>query len=367
MKKAIATLEKQLPDWMETAVVPGLSLALINEGEIVWAEAFGLADVEAKTPVTTETVFEAASLTKPFFATAVLQLVEANILDLDAPITTYLSASDLQAERLFEQEQDPHRFDYVPNEPRLHQLTIRQILSHTPGLQNWTDRGQPLQFYFTPGSRFSYSGNGYNLLQTIIAQYIKQSPESMLHERLIEPLGMTHSGLISAEVAGLHLATKHDAEGKPEASSQWEFMYAAASLQTTAHDFGRFLLALLNPKGTSPTLLQPATTAQMWQPQVQVNWNMAWADDWPLENPEVLPDVAWGLGWGLQTSNGRTAFWQWGNNGSFRSFALGYPDKGSAIAMFTNSANGDKLWEPILEATFSDKHPALNWMFNKRG
>ncbi len=111
MKQAITTLEKQLPDWMETAVVPGLSLALIYDGEMIWTEAFGLADVETNTAVTTETVFEAASLTKPFFATAVLQLVEEGIIDLDTPLITYLPEHEQQAERIFEQTDDPVLFD----------------------------------------------------------------------------------------------------------------------------------------------------------------------------------------------------------------------------------------------------------------
>ena len=360
MKNAIATLAKEIPNWMKTAVVPGLSLALINEGEMVWVKAFGLADVETNTPVTTETVFEAASLTKPFFATAVLQLVEEGILALDTPLITYLPESEQQAERLFEQTDDPILFDYVVNERRLQQLTARHVLSHTPGYQNWTDGGNGLEFYFSPGTRFSYSGNGFNLLQKVIAQLVNQSPEDMMEERLLNPLVMKHSGVTAKAVEGLHIPTKYDEEGKPDTPYQWKQMYAAASLQTTATDYGRFLCALLN---SSSNLLQPETLKAMWQPQVQVNWNMPWGEGWPEENPETLPDVAWGLGWGLQMSNDRTAFWHWGDNGSFKAFTLGFADTGSAIAMFANSKNGGQLWQPILETAFGGEYPALNWIF----
>ena len=367
MKKAIATLAKEIPNWMETAVVPGLSLALIDEGEMVWTKAFGLADVETNTPVTTNTVFEAASLTKPFFATAVLQLVEEGTLALDTSLITYLPESEQQAERIFEQTDDPILFDYVVNEPRLQQLTTRHVLNHTSGFQNWTDGGKALEFYFSPGERFSYSGNGFNLLQKVIAQLINQAPESMMQERLLNPLGMEHSGLTAQAVEGLRIPTKYNEAGEPDTPYQWQLMYAAASLQTTAVDYGRFLLSLLNPNESHPVLLQPETIAQMWQPQLQVNWNMPWHEGWPEEKPETVPNVAWGLGWGLQTSNNRTAFWHWGDNGCFKAFTLGFADSGTAIAMFTNSKNGDQLWQPILETAFGGEYPILNWIFDKRG
>ncbi len=364
MRQAIAELNKQLPAWMETAVVPGLSLAIIQAGEIVWEKGYGVADITTKEAVTTETVFEAASLTKPLFATAVLQLVEAGVFDLDTPLLTYLSEAERRAERLFDQDGDGAEFlfGYVPNDPLLHQLTLRHILSHTAGFRNWTDAGEPLQFFFTPGARFSYSGDGYHLLQKIVARVMGQQPASLMRERLLEPLGMAHSGLTNQEITGLHLATKHDKQGQTEGQSEWKTMYAAASLMTTAADYGRFLRSLLNPQPSNPACLQPGTIAQMWQPQVQVNWNVTRRDDWPLAQPELLPDVAWGLGWGLQTGGNRLAFWQWGDNGSFKAFTLGFPDEGTAVVMLSNSKNGDTLWRPILQVLFGGDYPALDWL-----
>ena len=363
MKQTIAVLEKELPIWMETAVVPGLSIALIHDGELAWVDAFGLADVETQTPVTTNTVFEAASLTKPFFATAVLQLVEEGVLDLDTPLITYLPLEEQQADHIFDHGKEvvDYWFGYVPSKPRLQQLTLRHVLAHTTGFPNWAGAGKPLKFHFAPGSRFSYSGDGFNLVQKIIAQLINQDTETMLQQRLLEPLNMTHSGLTSKELVGLQIASKYDENGTVETPSQWNYFYAAASLQTTALDYGRFLLALINPNFN---LLQPQTIAQMWQPQIQVNRNMPWLKDWPVENPEILPNVAWGLGWGLQQNDARTAFWHWGDNGSFKAFALGLPDEGSAIVMFANSKNGDQLWQPILETVFGGNFPALDWIFN---
>ncbi|MCP4357171.1 MAG: beta-lactamase family protein [Chloroflexi bacterium] len=366
MKQAIAELEKQLPVWMETAVIPGLSLAIIHEGEMAWMRGYGVADMNTKEVVTTETVFEAASLTKPLYAAAILQLVEDGLLDLDTPLLTYLPEAEQQAERLFDREEDAaeYLFGYVPNEPCLHQLTLRHILSHTPGFPNWTDSGEPLRFFFTPGARFSYSGDGYNMLQKIVARVTDQNPAVMMQERLLGPLGMAHSGLTSQGVAGLHVAAKHDEEGEIESQSEWKTMYAAASLHTTAPDYGRFLLSLLNPNSSNPACLQPETIAQLWQPQVQVNWNVPWSDNWPIEKPELLPDVAWGLGWGLQMSDGRLAFWHWGDNGSFKAFTLGFPDVGSAVVMLSNSKNGDTLWQPILQRLYDGDYPALDWLEN---
>jgi CubicO group peptidase (beta-lactamase class C family) len=363
MKQAINKLTQQLPDWMEKACVPGLSIALVDQGELIWTEGFGLADVATNSPVTTDTVFEAASLTKPFFATAVLQLVEENKLSLDTPVITYLPREEQQAERLFDRANDPepYLFGYMPNDPRLHQLTTRHILSHQPGFTNWTNQGEPLRFFFTPGTHFSYSGDGYNLLQKIVACITSQQPPAIMQERLFAPLQMTRSWMADEKPTNQQIATKYDKEGKPEEPSNWLMMYAAASLQTTAPDYARFLLSLLKPDPTNRACLQPATIAQMWQPQVQTNTNGPSREDWPLKEPELVPDVAWGLGWGLQTNERGTAFWHSGDNGNFKAFTFGIPDEGTAVVMFANSINGDQLWRPILQTIFGDhRYPSLD-------
>jgi len=89
-KQAISNLERDIPGLLQQADVPGLSIALIHNGKIVWTGAFGLANAKTKKPVTKTTVFEAASLSKPVFAYGVMKLVDKGMLNLDTPLNKYL-------------------------------------------------------------------------------------------------------------------------------------------------------------------------------------------------------------------------------------------------------------------------------------
>jgi len=137
-----AMLDQRIPEWMSQAEVVGLSVALIYSSEdesdpVVWQRGFGLKDAESGEPVTPETVFQAASLSKPAFAYTVLVASAGGLLDLDTPLSTYLP--------------EP----YIPEDARLHRITARHVLSHTPGFPNWRPKEQPLRIHFPGGERFT--------------------------------------------------------------------------------------------------------------------------------------------------------------------------------------------------------------------
>ncbi len=136
-------IEKHVPELMKQAAVPGLSLTLIRGAKVFWSQAFGVRSSVSQEPVTPDTVFEAASLSKPVFAYASLKLCEAGILDLDTPLTEYLP--------------DPS----APDKAQLALVTMRHVLSHSTGFPNWQPKGESLRIHFGPGGRFSYSGEGY--------------------------------------------------------------------------------------------------------------------------------------------------------------------------------------------------------------
>ncbi len=162
---------------MDQGRVPGASIAMIRNGELVGARGLGLADASAGTPVTAETLFEAASLSKPVFAYMVLKLAERGELDLDRPLSEILPHPDL-------------------DDPRRDQLTARQVLSHTTGLPNWrpgrwSDNPGPLVLSFDPGSRFSYSGEGFEYLRRVVEKLTGSGLEDLATREIFEPLGMS--------------------------------------------------------------------------------------------------------------------------------------------------------------------------------
>jgi CubicO group peptidase (beta-lactamase class C family) len=128
----IARLERRIPALMKDGDVPGLSVALIRHGEVVWHRGFGVTNVQTGASVTDDTVFEAASLSKPVFAYAVLKLVDRGVIDLDRPLKQYLPGLYGSAD-----------------DPRLGLITARDVLRHTTGLQNWPNGA--LKTFFTPG------------------------------------------------------------------------------------------------------------------------------------------------------------------------------------------------------------------------
>jgi CubicO group peptidase (beta-lactamase class C family) len=132
-------LERQIPSLLRAKQVPGLSMALIHGGRVVWSRGFGVMNAGSAIPVTADTLFEAGSMSKPVFAYAVMKLCETNVLDLNTPLTRYIS------ER------------WIENDPRIDLISARHVLSHTSGFQNWRSEAEPLRIHFAPGTQHLYS------------------------------------------------------------------------------------------------------------------------------------------------------------------------------------------------------------------
>ena len=335
------TLETVVPQVMDKAVIPGASIAIVQH-DTVWQQQWGVMNANTQQPVTADTRFQAASLSKPVFAFGVLQLVAANQLDLDTPLMSYLPTA--------QQNEDP-LFNHIVNEPKLHKITARHVLCHTPGFPNWAAKEAKLKTYFMPGTRFSYSGEGYHFLQRVVEQIVQQPAAEWIQSAVLNPLNMTKASFTVTNVDASDVAVGHDKAGK--AADFWEMlqMGAAYSLHCTAVEFANFLQEVLRSS---------AVTTLMLTLQIQVNDSTSNHKEWPNEAAPTDPQVAWGLGWGLQNDG---LFWQWGDNGTFKAFAAGKVASGTAVAIFANSQNGDALWRPILEATFGcQAFPALNWL-----
>ncbi len=188
-------LEAQVPSLLAAARVPGLSIALVRNGQVAWARGFGVKNSSANAAVDANTLFEAGSVSKTVFAYAVMKLSEKRILDLDRPLTNYVS------ER------------WITDDPRFTQITARHVLSHTSGLQNWRSVKEPLRMHFDPGAKWLYSGEGYSYLQLVVAHLtgrVTQSCEKLfdgitvcateidayLKTSLLRPFGMPTSGYV---------------------------------------------------------------------------------------------------------------------------------------------------------------------------
>lgn len=359
----------QLPKMMEFAGVPGVAIVTVENGRAGWRSDYGLRNADTKAPVTKETVFPAASLSKPVFSYAVLQLVDEGLIDLDRPLIEYLPG------------------EHVPNEPRAKTITSRHVMSHSTGLPNWRFRANDqLQLAFAPGERFSYSGEGFSYLQRVVEKITGKGLEQFMRERVFEPFGMKDSSFIWLPQYEKHAAMSHNHRGQVvppfgvghipkmlDLAAKWEkplgtwhyadleramptldanlpalpnfmMMNAAASLQTTTADFARFLTRWQVPSGEK-YVLKKETAAEMLKPQVQIN--------------EAL---SWGLGIGLEKFAGRSYFWHWGDNGNYKAFVIGEREKNWAMTIFTNARFGHKIWERIVREATGIDHPSFLWI-----
>ncbi len=320
--------EAAITDLMARAEIPGLSIALVAGGEVVWDAALGSANAETGAPVTPETVFEAASLTKPVVAYAVLKLVERGELDLDAPLWEMLP------------------YPRLAHDDRARSITARHVLSHTAGLPNWG--GDPLEMTRTPGLRWGYSGEGFVYLQRVLESRSGAALGELVRREVFEPLGMTSSSLVWRAEYERTSAVPHDIIGNALSKGRPSEANAAASLHTTARDYGRFLAAVLEGRG-----LEGRTVVEMLTPASQVEGRG------PTDNAMSLQ---WGLGWGLQNGDRLNSIWHWGDNGTFRCFVIAYPLQESGVVYFTNSENGLAIAEDMISRFFRDTHHSVRWL-----
>jgi CubicO group peptidase (beta-lactamase class C family) len=182
----------RLPELMEIAGVPGVAMGLVRDGAIRWSHYVGVTDANTKQPVGADTLWPAASLSKPAFTFAALRLVDEGKLDLDRPLRSYVP-------------------DHAPDDPRGNTITARHVLSHSSGLRNWRNRAdQPLVPDFDPGTRFQYSGEGFYYLQRAVEHITGMGFEQFMEVRLFNPLGMKASTYSWRRDVATRLVSGHD-------------------------------------------------------------------------------------------------------------------------------------------------------------
>jgi CubicO group peptidase (beta-lactamase class C family) len=335
---------------LASSTAPGLAVALVQDGEVVWAAGYGVADRTTGRPVTASTRFQAASLSKPVTAWGVLRLVERGRIGLDEPIIGHLRRWRPPASR----------FDADG-------LTVRRLLSHTAGLSvhgyvgqrpdrpppsiaaslsGETGDGFPVELLEAPGRRWLYSGGGYSLAQLLVEELTGRPFTDYLRVEVLEPLGMTASSFRWSRTA--ETARPHDADVRPLpdfASAE----QAAAGLVTTALDLARFLAAgLAGPRGEPPGrgVLSPAGVrlALTAAPATEGRWGL-------------------GYGLGLLPDGDRLAYHEGANRGWRAGLAL-LPDRRAGIAVLANGDAGSGPIDVVVQqwlalATPNPKHARL--------
>ena len=314
--------------------VPGVSIAVISKGKIVELKAAGVRNATTGAEANTDTIFGGASLSKPVFAYLVLQLVDAGVLSLDEPLARIVP-------------------DFVPNDPPAATITVRQVLSHTSGLPNWRNVKQPLKTHFPPGEKFSYSGEAFLWLQKAVQAKTGERIDTLAQRLVFGPLRMRRSSFVWRHEFDANFADPHDADLVPAPKYKSPSAKVAGSLQTTAADYARFMLAVMSGARLK------AATARLWlQPEVPLKQQCFVCID--STAPEGDQRVAWGLGWGLEPDAG--TFFHWGDAGRYMSFAVGSVANRSGVVVLVNGANGMVIMPDLVGELMPGDHPAFAWL-----
>jgi CubicO group peptidase (beta-lactamase class C family) len=330
---SITQLDNFLKTQMDSLQMPGLSIAIINKGKVVYLRALGIGDINKKTTVNKESIFEAASISKPVFAYFVMRMVDKGLLSLDTPLYKYLPYPDINKDE------------------RYKLITARMVLSHRTGFPNWRyfDRADSalnikfgdLYLKFTPGTQFYYSGEGFYYLAKVVAHLNNktvQTIEPVFEREVTLPFKMLHTSFTGNEYISRHKVSGHEkGEVQFHNGTTWpvtlpemdsSYFNPGASLHTNALEFSKFIIGLMENKGLTKKSME-----EMLKPQVQLS----------KENQNFIEngDTAWGLGFGIAQTPFGTRYEHGGNNGNFQSFFVMFKEKRFGYIFFTNCDKGN--------------------------
>jgi CubicO group peptidase (beta-lactamase class C family) len=336
--EVLRSAERTIPRLMKEGDVPGLCVVLIRNGRIYWHREFGVKNADTKEPLRDNTVFEAASLSKPIFAYAVLKLVNSGKLELDKPLATYVSDS------------------YIQDDERINLITARMALDHTTGFQNEVLPGRSLRIYFTPGEKFSYSGEGFIYLQKVVERITGEPLNVFMVRNVFKPLEMTSSSFVWQDSYETLKANGHKTSGVVAQRRKATVARSASGLHTTTLDYAKFVIALMNGTG-----LRSDTMEQMLTSQVRLDQSCFSCIERSVGR--LSQTLSWGLGWGLERTEFGDAIWHWGdNNSEFNNFVIAYPKQKVGLVIFSNSGNGFSIIPEIVSLVIGGSHPAFAWM-----
>tara|TARA_B100000809_G_scaffold39367_1_gene34464 strand:- start:11647 stop:13164 length:1518 start_codon:yes stop_codon:yes gene_type:complete len=298
--------------------IPSLGIGYINEGKLQQVRLFG--EKGNGNPVDYNTIYKVASLTKPITAIITLKLVEQGLWDLDEPIYKYHIDKD------------------VKNAPELEKLTTRHILSHQSGFPNWRylNEKNELTFEFEPGTKFQYSGEGYEYLRKVLEKKFNKGLEDLAEELLFKPLKMNNTHFYwNSKVNENDYAISHDENGNIITNEKYTEANAAANLLTTVQDYGNFMVHILDGAGLSDSLYQQFITPHS---------NKSEGIDWGL-GCQLLFDL---------NKDKEYAIMHGGGDYGLKTIMLVLPKSKKGLLIFSNSENGMVVWRKIIEEYFDD-------------
>ena len=333
-------------DLLERYGIAGASVALVRDGEVAWADGFGMADRVAERPVTADTLFNVGSISKVVTAWGLMRLIEDEELDLDEPVAGRLT-----------------RWSFPESEFDSYGVTARRLMSHTAGLSMhsipgfeipaalpkleqilsgdyedsvYTDGGTPVELVYAPGTEWRYSGGGTVMLQLLVEELSGEVFAEYMQRRVLAPLGMESSRFGWTDELAERAAVPYSRSRRPMPTYRFTGT-SGAGLYASAVDLGRFLAAgLKGPAGTEPGrgVLKKDTVASM-------------------QTPVLLADgspSSCGLGYFVREAAAdrpHLTVHHGGSNFGWNAFMIGTPATGDGFVVLTNKGSTGEMFQEL--------------------
>jgi CubicO group peptidase (beta-lactamase class C family) len=346
IEQFIGELNEKIPQLLNDFIVPGVAIAIIENGEIIIQKGFGFSNIDEKTKVSTSTGFNIGSISKTVAAWGVMKLVQEGKIDLDAPAEKYLI-----------------RWHLPESEFNADKVTIRRLLSHTAGLSlhgypGWSPKDKlptieeslngknngpgRVEIIMEPGTKWKYSGGGFTILQLIIEEVTGQKFEDYMQTEILNPLGMTNSSYTIDDDILKSSSQEHNNFGEV-IDFELFTAQAAAGLHTTIKDFTNFAQASLYASKNNKKyqqILTPANLKQMMEPAPASNGN-------------------YGLGYSVDSIQGTsmTLRGHGGANTGWHAYLRVDPITNDGFIMVTNGGAGHNIYRQVF----------CDWIYWKTG
>ena len=350
--------KKRIPRLLTASKTPGVAIALIKEFEIEKFEFYGFSNIESKSPITENTVFQLASISKPITTWGAMKLVEKGKLDLDTPIEKYLTKWKIPRNYEAYILKKYCNIDDPLSIIEHNEVTVRRILSHSAGLslsgypgfhpkkklptivdslKGDTNDAGDVRVIYEPGKEFHYSGGGYSVLQLIIEEITSQPFAEFMEKEIFNPMGLDIMSFRWREDLKLLTATGYDIEMKPLPNYLFAAL-AAAGCYSNIKDLSSFVIQSMKNfhNNAENLILKPDYVKLMYKPLIKASF----------EGMNLPFEMYMGLGHFIIEQNGVKGIYHSGGNHGWRLSMTFIPDSGDGLIMLTNGDNGEKTHLP---------------------
>jgi len=309
-------LDNDIEQLLKDNNIPTLGLGIIEDGKLTKINVYGTQN--SKISASINSLFNVASLTKPVTAMTVLRLVSLGKWNLDEPLDKYWIDPD------------------IANDSRHKKLTTRLILSHQTGFPNWRwmNKDNKLNFEFDPGTKYQYSGEGFEYLRKAIEKKFHKNLEELAKEYVFQPLEMNDTSYIWNEKKDENrIIIGYDKDGKSLDIVKNKTPSSADDLMTTVEDYSKFLVAVMNNELLSPAVFEAMKTKQV----------------------ETKKNKSFGLGFEIyDLGNNEIALSHGGSDKGVNTIFFLLPKTKQGLIIFTNVEDGYKIYEPIMNQYLGD-------------